>query len=142
MRLQVDGEATMLERLLAPDRTVVLLRDAPVYPEDPVECLARRKNLDRCVIDHATAFEAVEMDRTQELAPEIIVLDPRPVVCPSDPCPLVMDGRLMYRDQHHLTASYVKSLAPWLRDELLAALQEPEASTPPASPQASPSGAP
>jgi hypothetical protein len=39
-------------------------------------------------------------------------------VCPVDPCPPIIGTTLVYRDHHHLTATFAASLA----DELEAAL--------------------
>jgi len=44
------------------------------------------------------------------------------VVCSYDPCPVVVDKLLLWRDKSHLTATYVRQLAPSLRAIIVAAL--------------------
>jgi hypothetical protein len=41
-----------------------------------------------------------------------VVADVTTAICPDDPCPpLTPDGRIIYRDQHHLTASFARRLS-------------------------------
>ena len=42
----------------------------------------------------------------------------RRAVCPADPCAAVIGGVLVYRDDHHVTATYARTLTPWLAAEL------------------------
>ena len=52
------------------------------------------------------------------------IIDPVPLVCPDDPCRAVTpEGVITYRDSHHLTATYARSLAVGL-GELLDAVTE------------------
>jgi peptidoglycan/LPS O-acetylase OafA/YrhL len=39
-------------------------------------------------------------------------------ICPADPCPVVLDGMIVYRDDHHMTATFAASLAPVLASRL------------------------
>jgi hypothetical protein len=69
------------------------------------------------------------------------VIDIVAAVCPSTPCPVVLDGMIVYRDGHHLTATFARSLAPVLQDALgpvlgLAAPSPTPAAAAPASPAA------
>jgi hypothetical protein len=60
-------------------------------------------------------------------------------ICHGFPCRVVTDGMLMFRDSHHLTATFARSLAPMVDAGLQRLLQpaappsEPPASEPPAS---------
>jgi hypothetical protein len=38
-------------------------------------------------------------------------IDPTPWICRTDPCPAVTGRLLVFRDQHHLTATYARALA-------------------------------
>jgi hypothetical protein len=41
------------------------------------------------------------------------------VICPTKgKCPAVVDGMIVYRDDHHLTATFAASLAPILAERL------------------------
>jgi hypothetical protein len=56
------------------------------------------------------------------------VVDLSAATCPRDPCPVVVDGMLVYRDSHHLTATFAASLAPTLYASL-PILEAPVAAT-------------
>jgi hypothetical protein len=49
---------------------------------------------------------------------EIKVLDLEDVLCVGEVCPVVIGNVLVYRDFHHLTATYARTLAPALADRL------------------------
>jgi hypothetical protein len=50
------------------------------------------------------------------------MLDLGPAICSEDPCPDVVDGLVVYRDYHHLTATFSRSLAPALDRAIRSAL--------------------
>ena len=45
-------------------------------------------------------------------------VDPTAWVCRTDPCPVVFGRFLIFRDQHHLTATYSRALATQLSEQL------------------------
>jgi hypothetical protein len=40
-----------------------------------------------------------------------VFVDPTPWMCATDPCPTVIGRFLIYRDTHHMTATYARGLA-------------------------------
>ena len=40
------------------------------------------------------------------------------LICPYDPCPVVLNGMIVYRDSFHITATFAESLAPELEARL------------------------
>ncbi|GAB4195762.1 MAG: acyltransferase family protein [Wenzhouxiangellaceae bacterium] len=48
------------------------------------------------------------------------LLDMRPLLCPENGCPAVIGNVIVWRDPHHLTATYSRTLAPRFRAILLA----------------------
>ena len=46
--------------------------------------------------------------------PGVAMIDLAADVCPSAPCPAVVDNMIVYRDAHHLTATFSASLGPEL----------------------------
>ncbi|WP_369640768.1 SGNH hydrolase domain-containing protein, partial [Nocardia sp. JMUB6875] len=50
--------------------------------------------------------------------PNMHLIDPNNAVCEPDICAVVEGNILVYHDEHHLTASYSRSLAPELGREL------------------------
>jgi hypothetical protein len=53
----------------------------------------------------------------------IVVLDPTDLVCDTDPCSVVtLDGTIVFRDGHHLTATFSDKAADGLAELLLPAI--------------------
>lgn len=106
---------------------VLALRDTPrlrhgdVYYR-AVDCLARRGTTpDSCGMDRAAALS--ERDPAEEPAasyPNIFPMDLSDAVCRPDRCRVAEGNVLIYRDEHHLTASYVRTLAPELGRQIAA----------------------
>jgi hypothetical protein len=46
------------------------------------------------------------------------LIDPTPVACTEKKCPAVIGDVLVYRNGAHLTATYVRTLTPWLAERL------------------------
>jgi peptidoglycan/LPS O-acetylase OafA/YrhL len=100
---------------------LAVLRDTPGPGIDIVACAsAHREQLTRCAVPRDTAVTArfhdlrlVQDDAAIGL--RLTFLDLTDAICPGDPCAAVIGGVLVYRDSHHLTASYALSLAPRLR---------------------------
>jgi hypothetical protein len=118
------GEAVgrMVARL--PGRTVLIV-DTPYAGRDVPGCLsAHRRDIDACAIPHKTAFTDhlgdVEKVAAQGSGAGLIDLTPR--ICVEDPCPVVVNGMIVFRDAGHLTATFSRSLAPALGDAIRAAL--------------------
>jgi peptidoglycan/LPS O-acetylase OafA/YrhL len=91
---------------------VALLRDVPKSPHDPATCLSTgTPSLDQCM------FEPVE--RSQLLGDVAVVsaqssgakvVDPTPWLCYDGECPIVIGGKISYRDTDHLTTEYAADL--------------------------------
>ncbi len=93
---------------------VLMIGDTPRSNADPPACLSAH-------LDNATAcampWSAVTMPgyTAREAAIAVsagaIWVDPTAWICRTDPCPVIMGRFLIYRDQHHLTATYSRGLA-------------------------------
>jgi hypothetical protein len=44
----------------------------------------------------------------------VAMIDLSADICPFAPCPAVVDNMIVYRDAHHLTATFASSLGPEL----------------------------
>lgn len=103
--------AALIERI--PGRIAILV-DTPRSDHDVPACLARHPGeIEACTTSKDAAFgwrhrirevEARKLTR----AP---VIDLSAAICPTDPCPPIIGRRIVYRDHHHLTATFAKSLA-------------------------------
>jgi hypothetical protein len=56
----------------------------------------------------------------------VTFIDPSPWVCPTDPCPVVIDSYLVFRDKHHLTTVFATALSRRLLDALPPSLPRAE----------------
>jgi hypothetical protein len=52
------------------------------------------------------------------------VVDLSDAICPSDPCAPVIGGVMVWRDDHHLSRTYVQSLTPRLRALIVPLLKD------------------
>jgi hypothetical protein len=99
--------------------SVVVIRDLPRAEHPPPDCLAR--NRDR---PETCDFEGVRRDPPGfdlEAAHDVRgarLVDPGPEVCPGDRCPAVRDGKVVYRDTAHLSATYAVTLTDWLEEQI------------------------
>jgi hypothetical protein len=120
------GEAVgrMLARL--PGLTLLIV-DTPYAGQDVPGCLsAHARDIDACAIPHKTAFTdrlgAVEKVAAEVSGAGLIDLTGR--ICVEDPCPVVVNGMIVFRDAGHLTATFSRSLAPALGEAIRAALPQ------------------
>jgi hypothetical protein len=103
-----------LERLTTLTRHVVVIGDTPRAHADPAVCLSA--NLDdatACALPFSSAVKPDSTAGEAAVAAEAgaAFIDPTPWVCRTDPCPAVIGRLLVFRDQHHLTATYARALA-------------------------------
>ncbi|OGO58286.1 MAG: hypothetical protein A2Z32_04810, partial [Chloroflexi bacterium RBG_16_69_14] len=115
---QAAALARMLERI--PGRAAVLV-DTPDGGRDIPACLSRHvADVRACAIARKVAFArslgAIERAATQATGATLIDLTSR--VCRAEPCPVVVDGMIVFRDIRHLTATFSRSLAPDLERQL------------------------
>ncbi|MFD3593558.1 acyltransferase family protein [Nocardia sp. NPDC058640] len=99
---------------------VLALRDTPRLRRDGVlyratDCLAHRGDPDSCGLDRNDALDAHNpAEEPASSYPNVHSLDLTDAVCRPQRCRVVEGNVLIYRDEHHLTASYARSLAPEL----------------------------
>jgi hypothetical protein len=122
-----DGNATRqglaMARLLRPIRSrIAILVDTPWLTFDPIACIAaHRADLRPCDLRRSVALRlqhGVERIAVNSLGAGASLVDMTNGVCPGDPCPVVLNGMIVYRDSFHLTATFAKSLASALAARL------------------------
>lgn len=103
--------AALIERL--PGRVAILV-DTPRSAHDVPACLARHPDaIEDCTTPKDAALgwrhriREVEARRLSGTP----VIDLSASICPTDPCPPIIGRRIVYRDHHHLTATFARSLA-------------------------------
>ncbi|MGQ4598468.1 SGNH hydrolase domain-containing protein [Nocardia sp. R6R-6] len=103
---------------------VLAIRDTPWLRRDGVryraiDCLAQQGDPISCGMPRRAALD--EVNPALEFAaafPNIFPLDLSDAVCEREVCAVVEGNILIYHDEHHLTASYSRSLAPELDRQL------------------------
>ncbi len=87
---------------------VVLLRDDPKAPFDVPACVSwDPSEASKCDFARAHSDIAQYAAARQAGVPDRDYVDPTTVVCPDPVCHAVVDGKITYRDDSHLTAAYV-----------------------------------
>jgi peptidoglycan/LPS O-acetylase OafA/YrhL len=103
--------AALIERIAG---TVAILVDTPRSNHDVPACLARhRAAIEACTTPKKAAFgwrHRIREVEARRLAGAPLI-DLSKTICPTDPCPPIIGKRLVYRDHHHLTATFATSLA-------------------------------
>src|SRR5262245_278485 len=101
---------------------VIVLADSPGPGMNVYECVSENiDHLTRCTYGRAKGV-ARSAQPTQEAAvagmPEVKLVDLTRWICPTPQCAPVIGNVLIYRQGSHITATYVKTLAPRLGKEL------------------------
>ena len=121
----VAAKGAAVGRMLARIRgRVAILVDTPYAGRDVPACLsAHPTSVETCAIPHSVAFTdhlgALEAVAAKAAGAARIDLTKR--ICVGDPCSVVVNDRIVYRDIGHLTATFSRSLAPAL-DAAIAAI--------------------
>jgi hypothetical protein len=118
--LQGAAMARLIRRIPG---AVAIIVDTPRSDHDVPACLAQHRTaIERCTTTRSAAFGRRYMLRESEAArlAGATLVDLSAATCPTDPCPPVVGSVLVYRDHHHLTATFARSLV----DELAAALPD------------------
>ncbi|MCZ8547089.1 acyltransferase [Mesorhizobium qingshengii] len=108
----VEGLRGIWSELNAAGVHIIAIRNTPFVKFDPGDCLAA--NPDKCV----TARQDVEASNVFALAaktvPGVHVIDMNDALCTKDKCSAVVGNIIVWRDYHHMTATYALALAPYL----------------------------
>ncbi|MGE5409094.1 MAG: acyltransferase family protein [Syntrophothermus sp.] len=112
--LQAGYEAT-LGRLSRAGLDTVVIRDTPASSSDVPSCVSEDlEHLQAC------AFKRVrnpnlEFDvRAARSLPRTHLIDVTTEICPGEVCRAVIGNALVYRDKSHLTATFARTLSPWI----------------------------
>ncbi|MGQ2929231.1 MAG: acyltransferase family protein [Sphingopyxis sp.] len=98
---------------------VIIARDVPLHSRDVLRCTVRR-GADSCAepraaIERRAAAVDRALDEIATQRPDVRLWSPLDRLCPHDRCPAAIDGRLLYRNQGHLTLDGSAYLAPALQ---------------------------
>lgn len=114
------GYVSTFTKLKATGTEVVLIRDGPHTDKDVPDCVSGSMNdLLACAIprDFAVGYKPVDALAARKVE-GVTLVNPVPILCNEVRCPAVIRNILVYRNTSHLTATYVRTMVPWL-DRLL-----------------------
>lgn len=103
---------------------IFAVRDNPRMPVDIPMCLENEDDPRRCSISRKTALsEVLPWENTKGIPPNVTFVDLSDNFCDETRCYGVIGNIIVYRDEHHITAEFAKTLAPALREPLAEALK-------------------
>jgi peptidoglycan/LPS O-acetylase OafA/YrhL len=116
MQMTKTGFAQLFESLEPLAKRVVLVRDVPMDPADPVTCLTSGEpDLGDCLFTpeaRSRAIADLSVEAAQETGTPYV--DPTSWICWDGSCPAVVGSTPTYRDHDHLTQTYAGMLADHL----------------------------
>jgi hypothetical protein len=116
----VEGYASTLRKLRSTGAPVALIEDVPHPNKNVPECVSRSLDrLKRCATPRSKALGYPRVNARAAAEVEgVHYIDPTAEVCLAKTCPAVIGDALVYRNGAHLTATYVRTLTPWLAKHL------------------------
>jgi peptidoglycan/LPS O-acetylase OafA/YrhL len=111
-----EGLRSVWMELMDAGVQVVPIHDTPWMPFEPGDCLAGDIRL--CAAPRAEVEASRVMHTAAEALPEIEVLDLTNAICGPESCEAVVGNLIVWRDRHHLTATYATALAPYIATKL------------------------
>lgn len=98
---------------------IVVIGDNPRVPVSMTDCVINNPDLahqgEACVLPSESGAEPVDPYRyAAEADPNLGFIDMSDAYCTDVGCPMVVGDVVVYRDGHHLTATYVRTLASTL----------------------------
>ncbi len=112
---------------------VVVLRDFPRAMEGVVECVELHADQAASRCSSTRAAVAPRFDAARRAAQETrgtAIVDIRDLICPRDTCLPVIGNVVVYRNPEHLTATFVRTLTPYLKERILRAAGKARADLP------------
>lgn len=119
-----EGYVGFWNQMAAYNIPVMGLRDNPwgTYqdkPENKSKCLASTGDVQRCSMDREAVYaEVPPTDVYESLFPNMTFVDTSDWFCPNGECPPVIGNIVVYRDHHHISVAYSRTLEEILWEHL------------------------
>jgi peptidoglycan/LPS O-acetylase OafA/YrhL len=98
---------------------VVALADNPHPKINIYECVAENPdNLTKCAFPRRAGRGTPALKRAAKVMGNVDFIDLTDAVCPAKRCAPVIGNVLIYRQSHHITRTYIETLAPFLEKKL------------------------
>lgn len=103
---------------------IFAVRDNPRMEEDVPTCVERVSDHSECSVPkNQGVSEIIPWENTEGIPSNVTFADLTDNFCDESTCYGVIGNIIVYRDKHHITATYAKTLAPALRQPLADALK-------------------
>ena len=126
-RRLADGLVERWSEIVGAGLEMIVIRDTPYPRFDVPECVVEnRASLSACAFGRVAAMGGnwAQVDASERLGVPLIDVTDR--ICAQTECPAVIDDYLVWRDTHHLTATYSKVLAPIIGPQIRVRVQPSE----------------
>ena len=119
LEAQRDGLERTFARLAGLGIDVVVMGDVLAPGFDMPECLSAHPDDPlTCSFAAADAAPKLAADRAAAAEAQVPVIETTSAMCPDGTCPPVRNGVMVYRDDHHVTATYARTLLPLIQEQL------------------------
>jgi peptidoglycan/LPS O-acetylase OafA/YrhL len=116
--LQAGYEKT-LKRIQAAGPDTVVIRDTPASSQDVPSCVSEDlQHLQSCAFKQPREWDRDFDQRAAYATAGTHLIDLTAEICPSELCRAVIGNALVYRDKSHLTATFARTLTPWIETGL------------------------
>ena len=118
----VGGFVDMWKPIADRGTRIIAIKDNPRPRVDYLDCIANHQSTaaTACANPEDTAFHYFDgQPQAVSRVPGAALLDLTPYFCRDRSCAPVIGDVIVYRDANHLTSSYTRTLAPYLRDGVL-----------------------
>lgn len=103
---------------------VFAIRDNPVFPFDVPTCIeVNAEASTECTVERSSLLPE-EIWNNTGIPDNVHYADLSDYFCEEDVCKPIVGNVLVYRDKNHITATYSKTLAPVLREEIMTVLND------------------
>lgn len=109
--------AARLSRITQLGVPVVGISPTPRLRKLPADCLPDR--VTECDVPRETAVQANAFEVAQQRLQDVYVIDMMDTLCSESTCSAVVGNVVVFRDLHHLTATYSRALAPHLEERIV-----------------------
>jgi len=98
---------------------VVAIADTPRHAVNPAECIEKDPD---CSSPRKAVMRDDPILAAHHLDPKVGLIDMNDGICTPTSCPMIVGNVVVWRDQHHLTATYSRTLATVLGERIEAAV--------------------
>ncbi|HVW47623.1 MAG TPA: acyltransferase family protein [Solirubrobacterales bacterium] len=118
-----SGYTATLERVRGAGAVPLVIVDDPEAPFDVPSCVSEHlHDFGACSFPDQVGPD-LEFERRAAAGLGVATVDLTPEICPGGLCRAVIGNVLVYRDTAHLTATYARTLAPWLQRAVVEAIR-------------------